>query len=143
MVKAFAAGVILATGFVHILPDAYESLTSPCLKENPWGKFPFTGFVAMIASIGTLMVDSFATGFYQRQHFNPSKQVPADEETGDEHAGHIHVHTHATHGHAHGSAVASGDSETSEVIRQRIISQVRSISTCLKLKVKFTNFIIT
>ncbi|KOM42736.1 hypothetical protein LR48_Vigan05g034000 [Vigna angularis] len=75
MVKAFAAGVILATGFVHILPDAYESLTSPCLKENPWGKFPFTGFVAMISSIGTLMLDSFATGFYHRQHFNPSKQV--------------------------------------------------------------------
>ncbi|CAJ1958193.1 unnamed protein product [Sphenostylis stenocarpa] len=128
MVKAFAAGVILATGFVHILPDAYKSLTSPCLKENPWGKFPFTGFVAMMSSIGTLMVDSFATGFYHRQHFNPSKQVPAvDEEMGDEHAGHIHVHTHATHGHAHGSAVSSEDSETSEVIRQRIISQVLEI----------------
>jgi len=133
MVKAFAAGVILATGFVHILPDAYESLTSPCLKDNPWGKFPFTGFVAMMSSIGTLMVDSFATGFYHRQHFNPSKQVPADEEIGDEHAGHIHVHTHATHGHAHGSAVSSEDAETSELIRQRIISQVRSISTCLKV----------
>lgn len=127
MVKAFAAGVILATGFVHILPDAYESLTSPCLKENPWGKFPFTGFVAMISSIGTLMLDSFATGFFHRQHFNPSKQVPAaDEEIADEHAGHIHVHTHATHGHAHGAALSSHDSETSEIIRQRIISQVRS-----------------
>ncbi|QCD96191.1 solute carrier family 39 [Vigna unguiculata] len=127
MVKAFAAGVILATGFVHILPDAYESLTSPCLKENPWGKFPFTGFVAMMSSIGTLMVDSFATGFYHRQHFNPSKQVPADEEIADEHAGHIHVHTHATHGHAHGAPLSSQDSETSEVIRQRIISQVLEI----------------
>ncbi|RDX74421.1 Zinc transporter 1 [Mucuna pruriens] len=127
MVKAFAAGVILATGFVHILPEAYESLTSPCLKENPWGKFPFTGFVAMLASIGTLMVDSFATGFYHRHHFNPSKQVPADEEMGDEHAGHIHVHTHATHGHAHGSAVSSQGSLTSEIIRQRIISQVLEI----------------
>ncbi|TKY49443.1 Zinc transporter 1 [Spatholobus suberectus] len=127
MVKAFAAGVILATGFIHILPEAFASLTSPCLKENPWGKFPFTGFVAMLSSIGTLMVDSFATGFYHRQHFNPSKQVPADEEMGDEHAGHIHVHTHATHGHAHGSAVSSEGSITSELIRQRIISQVLEI----------------
>ena len=128
MVKAFAAGVILATGFVHILPEAYESLTSPCLKENPWGKFPFTGFVAMLSSIGTLMVDSFATGFYHRQHFNPSKQVPADdEEMGDEHAGHMHVHTHVTHGHAHGSAVSPEGSITSDVIRQRIISQVLEI----------------
>ncbi|KAK7324136.1 hypothetical protein VNO77_27658 [Canavalia gladiata] len=128
MVKAFAAGVILATGFIHILPDAFESLTSPCLKENPWGKFPFAGFVAMLSSIGTLMVDSFATGYYHRQHFSPSKQVPADEEMGDEHAGHIHVHTHATHGHAHGSAISSESSAvTSELIRQRIISQVLEI----------------
>lgn len=124
MIKAFAAGVILATGFIHILPEAFESLTSPCLKENPWGKFPLAGLIAMLSSIGTLMVDSFATGFYQRQHFNPSKQVPtADEENGEEHVGHIHVHTHASHGHAHGSA----NSITSELIRQRIISQVRSI----------------
>ncbi|KAK7271350.1 hypothetical protein RJT34_27165 [Clitoria ternatea] len=127
MVKAFAAGVILATGFIHILPEAFESLTSPCLKENPWGKFPFTGFVAMLSSIGTLMVDSFATGYFHRQHFNPSKQVPADEETGDEHVGHIHVHTHATHGHAHGSAISSHGSLTSELIRQRIISQVLEV----------------
>ncbi|KAA8547498.1 hypothetical protein F0562_003927 [Nyssa sinensis] len=34
VIKAFAAGVILATGFVHVLPDAFELLTSPCLK-NP------------------------------------------------------------------------------------------------------------
>ncbi|KAK7243766.1 hypothetical protein RIF29_38577 [Crotalaria pallida] len=128
MVKAFAAGVILATGFIHILPDAFESLSSPCLKENPWGKFPFTGFVAMMSSIVTLMVDSLATGYYQRQHFNTSKQFPAsDEEIGDEHVGHIHVHTHATHGHAHGSANSSQGSITSELIRKRIISQVLEI----------------
>ncbi|XP_061336732.1 zinc transporter 1 isoform X1 [Gastrolobium bilobum] len=127
MIKAFAAGVILATGFIHILPEAFESLNSPCLKENPWGKFPFAGFVAMLSSIGTLMVDSIATGYYQRQHFNPSKQVLADEEIGDEHVGHMHVHTHATHGHAHGSAISSEGSMTSEQIRQRIISQVLEI----------------
>ncbi|CBI34138.3 unnamed protein product, partial [Vitis vinifera] len=57
VIKAFAAGVILATGFIHVLPDAFESLTSPCLSENPWANFPFTGFVAMLSAIGTLMVD--------------------------------------------------------------------------------------
>nr|GMD31462.1 zinc transporter 5-like [Ipomoea batatas] len=55
IIKAFAAGVILSTGFIHVLPDAFESLTSPCLKENPWGKFPFSGFVAMVAAIATLI----------------------------------------------------------------------------------------
>jgi zinc transporter 1/2/3 len=126
MIKAFAAGVILATGFIHILPEAFESLNSPCLKEKPWGDFPFAGLVAMLSSIATLMVDSFASSYYQRRHFNSSKQVPhEDEEKGDEHVGHIHVHTHATHGHTHGST--SHDSISSELIRQRIISQVRLI----------------
>ncbi|KAE9585006.1 hypothetical protein Lal_00018050 [Lupinus albus] len=127
MVKAFAAGVILATGFIHILPEAFESLTSPCLKENPWGKFPFTGFVAMLSSIVTLMVDSLATGYYQRQHFKNSKQFPIDEEVAEEHVGHVHVHTHATHGHSHVSVNSSEDSITSELVRKRIISQVLEI----------------
>ncbi|CAL0310266.1 unnamed protein product [Lupinus luteus] len=127
MVKAFAAGVILATGFIHILPESFESLTSPCLKENPWGKFPFTGFVAMLSSIVTLMVDSLATGYYHRQHFNTSKQFPTDEEIGDGHVDHIHLHTHATHGHSHGSSNSSEASLASELIRKRIISQVLEI----------------
>ncbi|KAF5477234.1 hypothetical protein F2P56_003896 [Juglans regia] len=125
MIKAFAAGVILATGFIHILPDAFESLTSPCLNENPWGNFPFAGFVAMMSAIATLIIDSSATGFYKRLHFNKSKQViNGDEEMGDEHAGHIHVHTHATHGHAHGSANHSEETNLAELIRLRVISQV-------------------
>ena len=53
LIKAFAAGVILATGFIHILPDAVEKLTSPCLPESPWQDFPFASFGAMIAAIGT------------------------------------------------------------------------------------------
>ncbi|OVA12741.1 Zinc/iron permease [Macleaya cordata] len=48
LIKGFAAGVILATGFIHILPDAFDDLTNPCLNENPWGNFPFTGFVGDI-----------------------------------------------------------------------------------------------
>ncbi|KAG6382414.1 hypothetical protein SASPL_157922 [Salvia splendens] len=61
IVKAFAAGIILATGFMHVLPDSFDMLSSDCLKENPWHKFPFTGFVAMLSAIVTLMIDSMAT----------------------------------------------------------------------------------
>lgn len=129
MIKAFAAGVILATGFVHILPDAFSTLTSPCLGENPWGKFPFAGFVAMMAAIGTLVVDTVATSFYKSVHFDKSKLASVDEEAaGDDHAGHVHVHTHSTHGHAHGpAAVPSHDMSVSDLVRQRIISQVCNI----------------
>lgn len=126
MIKAFAAGVILATGFIHILPEAFETLTSPCLSQNPWGKFPFAGFVAMVASIGTLAVDTIATSFYKKMHFNKIKQVNVDEEASNEHAGHVHVHTHATHGHAHGAAIPGNETGVLDLVRQRIISQVSS-----------------
>ncbi|KAL3753182.1 hypothetical protein ACJRO7_000565 [Eucalyptus globulus] len=132
LVKAFAAGVILATGLIHVLPDAFDSLTSPCLDENPWGKFPFAGFVAMVAAIGTLMVDTYATSYYTRSHFSKARPAASegDEESdaaataGDDHAGHLHVHTHATHGHAHGSAYQGQEPGTSELLRHRVVSQV-------------------
>ena len=34
--KAFGAGVILATGLVHMFPGAIEMLTSECLGEWKW-----------------------------------------------------------------------------------------------------------
>ncbi|XP_062089721.1 zinc transporter 1-like [Humulus lupulus] len=123
MIKAFAAGVILATGFIHILPDAFDDLSSPCLPEYPWGSFPFIGFTAMMSAIGTLMIDSFATGYYKRQHSNGAdKQVRVDEETADEHTDdHIHVHSH---GHSHRSTSSQNSRSTSELIRHRIVAQV-------------------
>lgn len=129
MIKAFAAGVILATGFIHILPDAFQHLTSPCLPENPWGKFPFAGFVAMICGIGALMLDTFATSFYTKMHFNKQKtrqvtDVESSTVVIDDHSGHVHVHAHATNGHAHGSVLSSHESQ---LIRHRIISQVIDI----------------
>ncbi|XP_048228578.1 zinc transporter 1 [Ricinus communis] len=129
MIKAFAAGVILSTGFIHILPEAFESLTSPCLDQNPWGNFPFTGFVAMVSAIGTLIVDSLATGFYKRLHFSKHTQVNADEEKantddGQHQSGHVHAHSHAVHGHEDGPVSPTQDLNLSELIRRRVISQV-------------------
>lgn len=74
--KAFAAGVILATGFVHMLPDAMEALTNECVPEIPWKKFPFSGCIAMLAALGTLLVDVIGTEYYERKH--------ADEEAAEE-----------------------------------------------------------
>nr|XP_043613084.1 zinc transporter 4, chloroplastic-like [Erigeron canadensis] len=72
--KAFAAGVILATGFVHMLPDATSALSHPCLPKNPWSKFPFSGFIAMMAALGTLLADFLSTQYYERKQ---EKQVQA------------------------------------------------------------------
>lgn len=120
IVKAFAAGVILSTGFIHVLPDAFDSLTSPCLSGSPWGDFPFTGFIAMLSAIGTLMVDTYATSYYRRRSTVKVDGVggAADVE------GAVPVHTHATHGHAHGSVSMESNSGETELLRHRVISQV-------------------
>ncbi|GMH11835.1 hypothetical protein Nepgr_013676 [Nepenthes gracilis] len=65
--KAFAAGVILATGFVHMLPDGTENLTNSCLPTYPWSKFPFSGFFAMLAALLTLVADFVGTQIYERR----------------------------------------------------------------------------
>jgi len=49
--RAFAGGVVLVTGFVHVLGDAIPRLSDPCLglsTEFPWA-LVFTSFAAMFA----------------------------------------------------------------------------------------------
>ncbi|KAF7846847.1 hypothetical protein BT93_L3673 [Corymbia citriodora subsp. variegata] len=126
IIKAFAAGVILSTGFIHVLPDAFESLTSPCLSQTPWGEFPFTGFVAMMAAVGTLIVDTVATSYYRKLHANnagPDKSVE-DEEKAKENQGQVHVHTHASQGHSHSPTLTNSDVSSSDLLRHRVVSQV-------------------
>ncbi|CAA7025500.1 unnamed protein product [Microthlaspi erraticum] len=65
--KAFAAGVILATGFVHMLSGGSDALSDPCLPDFPWKKFPFPGFFAMVAALLTLLADFMITGYYERK----------------------------------------------------------------------------
>lgn len=112
VVKAFASGVILATGYMHVLPDSVECLTSECLPEAPWQKFPFAMFVAMVSAIATLAVDSLSMSFYRRRI---ADQVAAE---------------------ANGQLGADGDRDKSlesgreeekgsELLRYRVVAQVR------------------
>ncbi|KAD6453847.1 hypothetical protein R6Q59_015639 [Mikania micrantha] len=77
--KAFGAGVILATGFVHMLPEATQALTNPCLPEAPWARFPFSGLIAMMAALTTLLVDVASTRYYE------SKQMKQVQDVKDDH----------------------------------------------------------
>lgn len=124
-VKAFAAGVILATGFVHILPDATESLTSPCIgEEPPWGDFPMTGLVAMAAAILTMLIESFASGYLNRSRSeNESKTLPVSTGGDKEEDS---VHTHASQGHSHGSLLSPHDDHID--LRKKIVTQVSKIT---------------
>ncbi|CAL0333080.1 unnamed protein product [Lupinus luteus] len=127
VIKAFAAGVILSTGFIHILPDAFNDLTSPCLKAHPWADFPFTGFVAMCTSMFTLMLDAYATSYFQNSQNKITDQIQhqvitTDVENSDAHA-HAHPHTHGAHGHTH----AAVSSQSTDILRHRVISQVLEV----------------
>ncbi|PIA56484.1 hypothetical protein AQUCO_00700664v1, partial [Aquilegia coerulea] len=121
MIKAFAAGVILATGCVHVLPDAFASLTSPRLGK-PWSTFNVAGFTLMMGLLGALVLELVVESYYGKAHSCKAQQGKANEkdiEQGDQE--HVHVHTHATHGHTHGSL---GGSDENQLIRHRVISQV-------------------
>ncbi|XP_042476068.1 fe(2+) transport protein 1-like [Macadamia integrifolia] len=115
LVRAFASGVILATGYMHVLPDSFDCLRSPCLPENPWRKFPFTTFVAMLSAVMTLMIDSFAMSFYKK--FNSSgrgetsTRITVSEET-------------CKSGHYHAIGGIEDEEPSEQLLRNRIVAQV-------------------
>ncbi|CAH8354209.1 unnamed protein product [Eruca vesicaria subsp. sativa] len=128
VVKCFASGIILGTGFMHVLPDSFDMLSSPCLEENPWHKFPFTGFLAMLSGLITLAIDSMATSLYTSK--NAVGIIP--------------------HGHGHGPAngvtlpTKDDDSTSSQLLRYRVIAMVLELgiivhSVVIGLSVGATN----
>lgn len=123
IVKCFAAGIILATGFMHVLPDSFDMLSSNCLKENPWHKFPFSGFVAMLSAIVTLMVDSMATSIYSKRCrtgvIPDNAAVEVDQEMASVGAGHGHFH-------AHSHDIVKGGDGDSQLPRYRVVAMVRN-----------------
>ncbi|KAK3006736.1 hypothetical protein RJ639_016087 [Escallonia herrerae] len=121
IVKCFAAGIILATGFMHVLPDSFDMLSSTCLSDNPWHKFPFTGFIAMLSALVTLMVDSMATSLYTKKHhagIKPEGEVASGDQEMAVSSGGFHGHHH---GHQHG---AKNDLEGSQLLRYRVVAMV-------------------
>ncbi|EMG49921.1 hypothetical protein G210_5129 [Candida maltosa Xu316] len=62
--RYFGSGVILATGFIHLLADASETLTEPCLggtfEEYPWAE--------AIALIAVFLVFTFDSIAHKRLH---------------------------------------------------------------------------
>ncbi|XP_078150671.1 fe(2+) transport protein 1-like [Carex rostrata] len=121
VVKAFASGVILATGYMHVLPDSFNNLQSPCLADKPWHQFPFTAFIAMLAALLTLLVDSLMLTFYNREKKSSSDVAVISSESP---ATAIHGHSHC-----HGGAmeVVSHDLEVNKKValqRHRVIAQV-------------------
>ncbi|TKY69475.1 Fe(2+) transport protein 2 [Spatholobus suberectus] len=115
LVKAFASGVILATGYMHVMPDSFDDLTSPCLPQRPWHKFPFTTFIAMLAAVFTLMIDSFSISYFKKK-LSP---VTASLEAGESKEVELQRHCH---GHVNGHDVKGVNAE--QLLRYRVVAQV-------------------
>ncbi|XP_047330935.1 zinc transporter 3-like [Impatiens glandulifera] len=124
LAKSFAAGVILATGFIHILPDAFESLTSPCLAGEDgraWADgFPVAGLVGMIAAIGTFLIEGFAAGHHKRMELRKAQPVIGDEEV------EMNSGSNDVVGPV-GAILMIQRSEESHLIRSRVISQILEV----------------
>jgi zinc transporter 1/2/3 len=130
VVKAFASGVILGTGYMHVLPDSFNDLTSPCLPRRPWAEFPFTAFVAMLAAVFTLMVDSLMLSFHGRGRGRGKGSAAI--------AHHGHAHSPPPQVHCHGQGVSEATPEAAadkaddddveagkaQLLRNRVIVQV-------------------
>ncbi|EEF47660.1 fe(2+) transport protein 1 [Ricinus communis] len=115
IVKAFASGVILATGYMHVLPDSFDCLRSECLPENPWRKFPFTTFVAMLSALFTLMVDSFAMSYYKKWGIDNGA-------TGGGH--HHHIKGAEELGNLAVEDNTDGKANSEVLLRHRVVAQV-------------------
>ncbi|WOG83475.1 hypothetical protein DCAR_0102650 [Daucus carota subsp. sativus] len=112
VVKAFASGVILATGYMHVLPDSFDALRSECLPDRPWHKYPFTTLVAMFSAVLTLMVDSFAMSLFKRHYaLESGEQKEVSNES-------VELQSHC---HGHGVAAEGSDAT---LLRCRVVAQI-------------------
>ncbi|KAG2239666.1 hypothetical protein Bca52824_091505 [Brassica carinata] len=122
IVKCFSSGIILGTGFMHVLPHAFEMLSSECLSDDPWHKFPFAGFVAMLSGLVTLAIDSVTTSLYTVKNV----VRPVADEYGIDQEKAIHGVGY-NHSHGHGVLLSptkdDGPSDP-QLLRYRIIAMV-------------------
>ncbi|KAH0858038.1 hypothetical protein HID58_086299, partial [Brassica napus] len=98
----------MGTSFMHVLPDSFQMLPSECLEDDPWQKFPFTGFVAMLSVTSHSAI--MATSFYSSK--TGSEIVPAAGNGDQERANPIIAHGHS---HRHGVTLTTKDDSGSHI----------------------------
>lgn len=98
---SLAAGALLATAFMHLLPEAFESRIEPALLFA----------VLLFGLVFFFLLDKAELWHHGHEHHHGEEKGGAD---GHDHHGHDHAHGHS-HGHDHGPrtggwAVLTGDS---------------------------------
>lgn len=57
--KYFGSGVIIATGFIHLLAPAFEELGSECLGDG-WKTYPWASAITMMSMFALFLTELFA-----------------------------------------------------------------------------------
>uniref|UniRef100_A0ACD5TL75 Uncharacterized protein n=1 Tax=Avena sativa TaxID=4498 RepID=A0ACD5TL75_AVESA len=82
LVKCYAAGVILSTSLVHVLPDAYAALADCAVaSQRPWRDFPFAGLLCLIGALLALLVDLSASSHLEAHGHVVQHQEEEEEQT--------------------------------------------------------------
>ncbi|KAM6578286.1 hypothetical protein CsatB_030123 [Cannabis sativa] len=133
LIKCFAAGVILSTSLVHVLPDAFAALSDCHVASlHPWRDFPFAGLVTLIGALVALLVDVTATahaGVHGGGEAAEYKPVGTKEETTKKRAesrmelGELGVAERVESG----AATTEEEEENLVRMKQRLVSQVLEI----------------
>ncbi|RKP39316.1 Zinc/iron permease, partial [Dimargaris cristalligena] len=126
--KHFGTGVVLATGFIHLLPDALFNLTDPCLPISIRSYPQLAGVLVLVASLLFHLIEFLATMHTMKSHPRPVSPTNAaaslNEKTHTEKGGgrdslvatsrglsleaassHERVELHVSHGHVHGGSL--------------------------------------
>ncbi|CAF0982924.1 unnamed protein product [Rotaria sordida] len=130
--KFFGSGVILGTGFIHMLPPAMELLTSPCLPES-WNVYSaYAGLFAMLAILAMQLIEFIAHERHppkidpisNGQNEEPKMQKQVEMETSIavvvntpveiSKPKHHHDHDHHHHHHHHGISLQN-DPQTDKI----------------------------
>ncbi|KAI8072029.1 Zinc/iron permease [Thamnidium elegans] len=121
--KFFGTGVILATAFVHMLPDALENFSSPCLTQGWLSYGAFAGIFCMIASFALQLLEVVSVSHMKKMRERSRKRIEAElgnsTEYNEKHVNeteshfskntnvtttnieHHHHHIGESHGHSH------------------------------------------
>ncbi|RUS34027.1 ZIP zinc transporter-domain-containing protein [Jimgerdemannia flammicorona] len=106
--KHFGTGVILATGFIHMLPAAMSSLTSPCLSSAWTQDYPvYAALFAMFAALFMQLTEQLASeNAEKRRRILLEKEQDAAQPISNDVPGPVfpqlkHSHEHEKHRHNH------------------------------------------
>lgn len=114
-------GVVLATAFVHMLPDAFEQFGSPCLTQGWLSYGAFAGVFCMLASFALQLLEIATIAHLKKLSGKSNINNDMNEKAADFSKGtdieSSSTTQHSDHGHEHHHVHSSGLLEHEDAYR--------------------------